>query len=1154
MSEIERLGEVVTMAGGEARFLGLDLEPGEFLHAVVEQHGIDVALRLVEPGGATVVRIDSPTGAHGSEELVAIAPAGGRYRLVIEALDGEGVRGEVVLRPPERRPATDEDRAAVAADGAYREGRDLIRSGRYDRAIERLKEALEVFRRRGWGVRKALALDALGVAHEQSGELQAAADSCETALALYRGHGHGHMAPRLLDRVGWLRLRLGRAGEAVESLSEAVDLFSSSAAEPGCLALALAHLGTARLAAGDGAQAQDEFERAIAAAGDDELVRARVLANYGAYLLGIRRPRAALEAYRGALEVFRRHGRGLQLALTLSGLAAAALEVGEVADGESAIGEALERFVGPGDRRDRAVALNTLGNLRRRGGDLGAARAAYDEALDLARAAGDRAIEAVVLLDLGHLEAVSGEPQRGLALIDRAEAHFVALGEPVRERIARARAAEVLRDLGRLAEALERLEPVLDLVEAQPAATAADLPGPASGVRPEHLAIAVDVLLRLDAVEPERGHRSRALELDERRRRMLEADARRSDAALHLPDPGRPRALETRARAYDPIEPPAEPREPVNPAHTDLPGPGQGGGAVHSPALDAAGARSREERRRAAFDLMGEDDGDPPGREAFGTGRVVAPAETLDITPRELGRRLVAAWRAAAPTALADEVNLAREYEEAAREEIALRKSRRELPSTVDPHDLAEAGWGVVISRDEHPAVVDGLSPLLDRRKREAGELYQELTYQPGRSARSFLWLDCAESPGVLDPKVLPYYLLIVGGPETIPFEIQYQLAINHAVGRVAFDDVGDYRRYAEAVLEAEDHGTDLPRHATIFSVENDRDRATALLADHLVAPLRERLAGFADWQLEVWEGKRSYKRDLHRLLGGDDTPGLLLASCHGVRMEPEADDQTARQGALLCRDWPGGGHDTAPEHSFSHVDLAEDARVRGLIVYLFACYGAGTPVEDNFPHEAPEGTKVGQPPPARVLAPRPFVARLPQALLGRGALAVVGHVDRGWTTAFQWQFRRISADAVRSLEDSLRQLLGGGRIGHTLRPLVRRYTAIAGQMAVNVERVRNGEPIDEELLAFEWTAHNDARNVLLLGDPAVYLLGRRCWTEALASSGDAGRLRIAPDLLELVTERARAAGMSVEQWVNELVRRQGDEAGGARRDSGDGA
>ena len=81
MNEIERIDEAVRIGAGETRTFELDLEAEEFLHATVEQRGIDIALALIGPTGETLVRIDSPVGAHGTEELVAVAAAAGRYRL-----------------------------------------------------------------------------------------------------------------------------------------------------------------------------------------------------------------------------------------------------------------------------------------------------------------------------------------------------------------------------------------------------------------------------------------------------------------------------------------------------------------------------------------------------------------------------------------------------------------------------------------------------------------------------------------------------------------------------------------------------------------------------------------------------------------------------------------------------------------------------------------------------------------------------------------------------------------------------------------------------------------------------------------------------------------------------------------------------------------
>ncbi len=1146
MSEIERIDAAVGIDAGGSRTFDLDLAAGEFLHATVEQHGIDVALSLLGPAGETMVRVDSPVGAQGAEELVAVTAAAGRHRLVVDAYAGQ-VPGEIVLRRPERRPASEEERALVEADRAYREGRELARGGEPVRGIARLEQAREVFRQRSWGSREALALDALGEAYQETGALQSAADACEAALELYRRHGLAHMAPHLLDRAGAIRLELGQAAAAVERLSRAVELLPPDAA-PERRAAILARLARARRAAGDPGGAGDPAP--VPTGGADGEARGRALAEQGLFLLESRQPGAALDAFAGAVEILRRPGGGRALAVALSGMAAAALEAGELARGKGAITEALARFAELGDRRERAVALNTLGNLERRARALTAARAAYEEALALAEEVEDRGTEAMVLLGLGYLDTLETMPHRGLARIERAQELFGELGDAGHERAARVRAAEALAGLGRLAEARERLEPVLALLDAAPAVDTAGAPLP-PGIRLEHLRIAVNVLRRLEVLEPGREHGRRAADLEARLQDLegAAAGAASQAAAVATAAP----KLDIRRRSWDPIEPPVEPRAPTNPAHTDLPGDEGEPDPEDRARLEALRAARRAREEATALDITSPSVRPAPlasaGDEAAAAGPDVPEVELVeppDLTPAELGRRLVAWWRAGEPEELAEPAKLARDYEKAAEEEKELSEARRELPATVDHHDLAETGWAVIFHRDESPQVVNALWRLIERRRVAAGGYFKELTYEPGMTARRFLWKR-GESPGVVDPEILPYYLLIVGGPEKIPFEFQYQLSINHAVGRIAFDDPGDYRRYAEAVLEAEDEGTDLPRRAAVFSVENPGDRATSLMAEHLVTPLATKLAGFADWEVEVWGGERSSKCDLRRLLGGDATPGLLVASCHGIKARPGSRGQTERQGALLCGEWPGKGHPLDPSQYLTGRELAQaEPRPRGLIAFLFGCYGAGTPFEDNFPHELPEGFVVGQPPPPPVLADEAFTARLPQALLGRGALAVVGHIDRGWTTGFHWATGEVSSPAVRSLVDSLKQLLGGFRLGHALRPLARRYTAIAGHLADDLDRVRNGRKVEEEVVAFEWTAHNDARNLILLGDPAVYLLGRRSWHRDLPGGG-ALKVALEGDLAGLAEAAARAAGMTVEQWVNEAVRgRLGEGEGGA--------
>jgi len=122
----------------------------------------------------------------------------------------------------------------------------------------------------------------------------------------------------------------------------------------------------------------------------------------------------------------------------------------------------------------------------------------------------------------------------------------------------------------------------------------------------------------------------------------------------------------------------------------------------------------------------------------------------------------------------------------------------------VDASNLSETGWGVVFAHGADPAIREALAPLLAHRQEQASgerpqryrELSGDVAYRPGETKGQFLARQGA-GPGPVDPDVLPYYLLLVGDPGTIPYPFQYQLDVAYAVGRLHFGSPEEYHRYA---------------------------------------------------------------------------------------------------------------------------------------------------------------------------------------------------------------------------------------------------------------------------------------------------------------------------------------------------------------------
>jgi hypothetical protein len=415
--------------------------------------------------------------------------------------------------------------------------------------------------------------------------------------------------------------------------------------------------------------------------------------------------------------------------------------------------------------------------------------------------------------------------------------------------------------------------------------------------------------------------------------------------------------------------------------------------------------------------------------------------------------------------------------------------------SVDDPMDLAQTGWAVLFASDADPAIKEALKPLLDWRKSQVNDdkLFRIFEgpagVRPNQTAGSWALAKGVSLAAPVGPRRgVPFYLMIVGSPQRIPFEFQAQFDLQWAVGRLHFDKVADYGSYAQKAVEYEQgRGPAQQRRAAVWMPRNPGDLATPMLAGAIGAdflgqgdspPLGERQHFKVTSFIGDGQATKGRLTDIFRGSIDGGAPAIVFTGSHGAEWSiADPAIQQQRQGALVTQEWSRGvplQHD----HYFSAEDLPADANVHGLMAFVFACFGGGCPDKDSY-FFAADGSKVP-------LTPVPLIASLPQALLARGALAVIAHVDR----AFSYGFEDVMGTPQEQLlRTPLELLMKGHRAGMAADPLNLQWSALAAQLGLALGGNLPGTPQPRSaVVANLFIARDDARNYIVLGDPAVRL------------------------------------------------------------------
>ncbi|MFY0577891.1 hypothetical protein ACN28S_29415 [Cystobacter fuscus] len=270
-----------------------------------------------------------------------------------------------------------------------------------------------------------------------------------------------------------------------------------------------------------------------------------------------------------------------------------------------------------------------------------------------------------------------------------------------------------------------------------------------------------------------------------------------------------------------------------------------------------------------------------------------------------------------------------------------------------DPNALPEQRWGVIAPEgDEGNRLLRAIAPLVEYRARQQGAEVTIYRVRPDMdAAQAVTWRERVYRDERVPSEERPRYLLMLGGPEQVSFELQHVLAQGAFVGRLHFatpegtPDLASHGAYVDKVL-AHEHASE-PAEATDVLLYTAADGSRATVQGHqlLMEPCRKVVEA-------RWLPKQLARR-LQSLSGeepealprvaGEVRSGVLLSVSHGLGAPKggwaSAEQQRARQGALCL----------TPKLELTADTVRRLPFLPGGVWFCVACFGAATPRKSAF-------------------------------------------------------------------------------------------------------------------------------------------------------------------------------------------------------------
>lgn len=412
-----------------------------------------------------------------------------------------------------------------------------------------------------------------------------------------------------------------------------------------------------------------------------------------------------------------------------------------------------------------------------------------------------------------------------------------------------------------------------------------------------------------------------------------------------------------------------------------------------------------------------------------------------------------------------------------------------------DPKDFRDprVGWALVLPlRSDLDAQAlaraEDAEPAFRRLLADRGPTAKVLRYRPDYGVLALFEADGTIVPlaGAKDgtePGALPDYLLLGGGPDVLPWALQYALGASRCVGRLHLTGAA-LERHVSALVADGPPGAARYEAPVVWAVDLGPGDISALMRRTIAEPISRCFAGDSEMPKHLFlDGAGDPAAGTaERLCSAlaERTPALVVTSSHGLTSpvhDPEA--------MLAGLGTPVGqfGDPVEPE------TLLADWQPDGAVWWAQACCSAGSSGASEY-----EGLMDPDTDADRILRAvaglGSHVAPLPTALLGaeKPLRAFIGHVEPtfDWTISFPWTATPLTESITQTVYQGF---CSGEPIGFAMR---RSWTHIGElrQAHASVLRYFDSAPTARSRVLTAATylrlAAGDRAATVLLGDPAA--------------------------------------------------------------------